>query len=106
METNTNFNRFVRLVREEQKNTPAGEFLIPKEEFDTITATPVGLEKLMDLYAIPEQKTHISEVTLPPGVEVRISNAAGNDFSNGGGIQVEIMDPLDDDWFSIGETIR
>ncbi len=99
METNTDFNRFVRLVREDQKNAPAGEFLIPKEEYDTITASPGGLEKLMDMYAIPEQKTHISEVTLPPGVEVRISNAAGNDFGSGGGIQVEIMDDLSRKWF-------
>jgi len=104
-ESTATFRSFIRLVEKRRANAPEGEFLMPKEEFDAIMSQPNGLERLRDEYALPVHKTHFSEVALPPGVQLQVSNAATNRFGQGGGIQVEIVSPLDDDWFSPGKEL-
>lgn len=53
-------------------------------------------------YAMPSNlpETHMVPVKLPKGTKVRIGAANGSpELGPGGGVQIEILDPLDDDWF-------
>ena len=91
---------FVRITGNPDK--PEGFWLMPKETFEKIIRHPDGAEILMRLYAIRSKfpATHMVPVKLPKGTKVRIGAANGSlELGPGGGVQIEILDPLNRTWF-------
>lgn len=75
---------------------------MPKEAFEKIIRHLDGAKVLMCLYAIPNKfpATHMVPVKLPKGTKVRIGAANGSsELGPGGGVQIEILDPLKRTWF-------
>jgi hypothetical protein len=84
---------------------PEGFWLMPKEAFDKIMRSPSVRQAAKQLLALPgKEPTHYVPVKLPAGTRLRIGAANGKaDWGVGNGIQIEILDHLDDDWF--GEPV-
>lgn len=58
-------------------------------------------QQIQDKFALPELSTHISNVNVPAGTNVRVGVAGKvNGWGNGGGQQVELLQRLSEDAFT------
>ena len=65
-------------------------------------------KEIKDLYALPVEPTHISNVNLPKDANMRVGFSGKNEFSpdGGGGLQYEILSDIKREWYSDTKLIE
>ena len=92
--------QFVRVMPKDSKDMPIGRWLMRREDYDVIMKGPNPANALREYLALPTMPVAASEVRLPAGTKLRIGIASPHQkWGRGGGVQIEILDALDIDWF-------
>ncbi len=83
-------------VRVHGKNNAARPWMMRASEIEGLSA-----QEIKDKFSIPELPTHISDVNVPAGTNIRVGVAAKVEgWGKGGGTQVEVLDRVQDDWIT------
>lgn len=83
------------------KNGMAGRWITTAEE--VIGLSP---DQLKAKFALPEAPSHIADVAVPEGTLARVGRAGGNSFGKGGGLQVELLDGVDEAAFANARSLE
>ncbi|HEU0049702.1 MAG TPA: RHS repeat-associated core domain-containing protein, partial [Nitrososphaera sp.] len=79
---------YVRVYTEGQTK-PIGAWVMDPSEI-----AGLDFSQIQQKFALPFTPTAITEQSVPAGTTIRIGTAGQNDFGTGGGIQVNIVDPI------------
>jgi filamentous hemagglutinin len=104
--------QFVRVYVPGTKSTPVGAWIMPVSEIRDLTP-----EQVASKFALPQTPTHIVDVNVPPGQQLRATIANDINIHNdrslggnggGGGVQFELMDKsaIKESWFSNARNIK